>query len=439
MRGNITGIAPQRWTSRHGSKTVHVQSSSSFVRRNSLVIAWVVLIGLIIPAAEVQIYIGNLKFPVGRIAIILLLFPALFYLCQRGRRLLLPDFFVCATSIWIIGAAYHTSGSDALPSAGAEAIELFGGYAVARAFFFGPAAINSFIRVLKILAFTSIVLAMADKAAGRLFVHGILASIFNVEPVATQVRMGMVRSASTFDHAILFGGFCAIVSALLLYSESNALKRIAYSGFCFIGIILSLSSSGLMAFAIIVGSYIYDRFMRLYQWRWAACWIVLGVFAVIVIVATNRPLGWVLSNLTLDPESGYFRILEWDSAFDKIYQAPWTGHAFATFDEAELYSVDCVWLALSLRFGLPAIVFLFLSNVTACLPMRNSNRTGDPYLDQMRTAFTLALVAFMFIGLTVHYWNYMWIFWGICIGIRASIREQSIAVGRQVIRYYRPA
>ncbi len=104
------------------------------------------------------------------------------------------------------------------------------------------------------------------------------------------------------------------------------------------------------------------------------------------------------------------------------------------FGSAELYSVDCVWLALALRFGLPAIVFLFLANVTALLPTgQSSNRDDDPSLAPMSTAFSLILVMFMFIGLTVHYWNYMWIFWGVCIGIRASLREQSIgvaAVGR---------
>ena len=31
------------------------------------------------------------------------------------------------------------------------------------------------------------------------------------------------------------------------------------------------------------------------------------------------------------------------------------------------------------------------------------------------------------IGLTVHFWNYMWIFWGICLGVRASLREWSFA------------
>jgi O-antigen ligase len=438
MRGSIIGVAPQRWTSRRDSKAVNVQSSPRSVGRANSFAAWLALIGLIIPAAEVQIYVADLKFTVGRLGVLLLFLPALFILSQRGRRLLLSDLFACATAIWMIGASYQNDGFNSLSSAGAEAIELFGGYVVARAFFFGPAALKSFIRVLKVLAFMAIVLAIADSASGRLIVHDTVASIFNATPIDAQERMGMVRAASTFDHAILFGAFCSVVSAMLLYSESDALKRISYTGFCFIGAVLSLSSSSLMAFAIMLATYTYDRLMRLFPWRWTASWMVIGVLALAVILATEHPLGWILSNLTLDPESGYFRILEWDAAFDKISQSPWTGFSFSNFDEAELYSVDCVWLAVCLRFGIPATVLLFLSNVAACLP-RNSNRTDEPYLDRMRTAFTLILVMFMFTGLTVHYWNFMWILWGLCIGIRASIREQSTSVESRSIPYSQPA
>ncbi|MFK4577999.1 hypothetical protein [Bradyrhizobium ottawaense] len=155
-----------------------------------------------------------------------------------------------------------------------------------------------------------------------------------------------------------------------------------------------------------------------------------------VMAVTNDPLGWILSHLTLEPESGYFRLLEWNSALFQISQSPWTGYAFFDFGQVELHSIDCVWLALSLRYGLPVIVFLFLANVTSVLPVKNSrNRTGDPYMTKMSTAFSLILVMFMFIGLTVHYWNYMWIFWGVCIGIRASLREYSMGAAVQPVRY----
>jgi hypothetical protein len=70
----------------------------------------------------------------------------------------------------------------------------------------------------------------------------------------------------------------------------------------------------------------------------------------------------------------------------------------------------------------------FLTNVSAFFPRKqgSKNGTNDVYVDRMSGAFTLVLLMFMFAGLTVHFWNYMWMFWGLCLGIRASLRELSI-------------
>jgi len=48
----------------------------------------------------------------------------------------------------------------------------------------------------------------------------------------------------------------------------------------------------------------------------------------------------------------------------------------------------------------------------------------------MATGFTMVLGMFMFVGLTVHFWNYMWISWGLCIGTRASVREWFLTQAR---------
>jgi hypothetical protein len=89
-----------------------------------------------------------------------------------------------------------------------------------------------------------------------------------------------------------------------------------------------------------------------------------------------------------------------------------------------------------------------LANVSAFHPaQRGSDQTDEVHMNQMRRAFTLVILMFMFTGLTVHFWNYMLMFWGICLGIRASLREPD---GRafqqaqlpnwtgQAIRIYRP-
>jgi hypothetical protein len=399
--------------------------------------ACLALAGVILPI-EMQVSIGGANFSPGRIGVILLLFPALFIMGKKGRHALLGDLFAWATAGWIVIAAVDTEGLSALPSAaGGEALEFLGGYLIARAYFFGPTALNMFIRVLRVLAIIAIILAVADSISGRLIVHETIAAIVHAPqwPEAGY-RNNMVRAASTFDHAILFGIFCALTAAILLYWEKSLLRRSLCVGLCLLGCVLSFSSAGWMAFLMVLTAYTYDRLMSQYSWRWVVFWIVVCALTFVLLMVSNYPLGWVISHLTLDPQTGYFRLMIWDAALFHIAQAPITGHAYHDFVYNNILdkTVDSVWLVNSLRYGIPMTIFLILTNVAAFLPTKRSFEIGtsDPYMDQIRRAFTIVVLMFMFTGLTVHFLNFMWIFWGLCIGIRASLRELSIEMTRRV-------
>jgi hypothetical protein len=429
VRSDFAELALPKLARRRGSQAVAW-------RRNAFA-AWLALIGLIVPAAEVTFNMGGVKFTVGRLGIILLLLPAFVTLLQKSRRLVLSDVFVCATASWMLAAGVLAPGSESFSSSAAEGIEFAGGYFVARAFFFGPMAIQTFIKVLRILACASIILAIADSISGRLIVHEMVAPFFNAQPIDYQLRGGMVRAASTFDHAILFGAFSCLVGTILLHSEQNAGKRIFYVGLCFLGCILSWSSSSLMAFSIVLAAYTYNRIMHGYAQRWAVFWSICAALLLVFFAASNNPMGWIISHLTLEPESGYYRLMIWDAALAKLSDSWYFGFGFNPFNSWILdTTVDSIWLVFALRFGVPAVVLLFLSNVTSFLQSNRSrwNRNGNGaasngYMANMSTAFTTVLCMFMFIGLTVHFWNYMWIFWGICIGTRASLREWCLAEG----------
>jgi hypothetical protein len=393
-------------------------------------VAWLALIGLILPPPELHIIAGA-NFTGGRLCVILLFFPALYMFLQKGRKVLLSDLFALATAAWIIATSIYVSGLASLGSAAAaEALEFIGAYLIARAFFWEPAAQSTFIRVLGVLTITVVVLAIADSISGRWIVHNALAALVQVTPPGALYRENMIRATSTFDHPILLGAFCSIVIPIFLYSEQKALRRMIYVSFCLVGSILTLSSAALISSAIAIGAYIYDGMMKKLPWRWAAFWGVILAFFVALFLMSNRPFGWLISHLTLDPHTGYYRILIWDLALAQIEQAPWAGAAFNAFKSEILNTtVDSVWLVLALRFGVPAVIFLILTNVAAVWPTKKpKNNSEDLHLIRMCRAFTMVLVLFLFIGLTVHFWNYMWIFWGLCIGIRASLRERSIGL-----------
>lgn len=384
--------------------------------------AFVALVGLAIPS-ELQFYIAGAKFTPGRVGVILLLIPAVVQFVQRGGRALSSDVFAFATACWMIAANIQTSGFDSVSSTLAESLEFVGGYFVARGLFFGPAALHSFVRVLKAFVVLCVLLAIADSISGRYIAHEAAATIVHTWTLPVDSRGSFIRAAATFDHAILFGVFCSLAAAVLLYSGIP--RRRFYVGLCLLGCFLSQSSAALISSFIVLGTYTYGRLMKQYQWRWSALWCVVALLLGAMLLAADHPLDWAINHLTLDPSTGWWRKLIWDAALDKISLSPLTGYGFSLLNDEVLdNTVDSAWLVYSLRFGVPMIALLFLANVTALLPGRKlAAREDELYMADMRTAFSTVLVLFMFLGLTVHFWNYMWIFWGICIGIRASLRE----------------
>jgi O-antigen ligase len=394
---------------------------------------WLILVGVFTPAT-MTIYVGGAKFIPGRIVICLFLVPALLELFRKGRHLAAVDAFACLASAWMIAATLQAD-QESWSSAAAMVLEFLGGYLVARAYFFGEAALRTFVHVLKRIAVIVILLAIVDHLAGRMVTYNAIASLWGLPTFNPEFRNGLLRAFSTFPHPILYGTFCVVSGTIFLYSERTLSRRILYAGWCFLGCILAMSSAPLLSFMMVIATYCYDVFLRRYRWRWQALIIALSLFLLLIFVTTNKPVSWLVSHLTLDPSTGYFRVATWDMAFYYIGLSPVTGYGFQTYASSDDFfgnaSVDSVWLSLALRFGIPVIVLIVLTNVLAFWKSGPTSglRPGNSYMNDMRTAFTLTLVVYMFAGLTVHYWNNIWIFWGICLGIRASLQEEYASPG----------
>lgn len=398
-------------------------------------VAWMLLIGVVTPAT-MTIFIGGAKFIPGRIVICLLFLPALFELFRKGRHLVASDLFACLASIWIVGATFDTD-PDSWSSGFALVVEFLGGYIVARAFFFGRPALQAFVGALKFVTVVVIALAALEHLTQHIVTYNVVAALWGLPSFTPEYRYGLLRAFSTFPHPILYGTFCVVAGAVFLYSERSVLRRVLYTGGCFLGCVLAVSSAPLISFMIVISVYFYDRIMRRYAWRWHVLVIGLSLFLTAVFAIANKPVSWIVSHLTLDPSTGYFRVATWDSAFYYIGLSPYVGFGFEAHgmigDFFGNASVDSVWLALALRFGVPAIIFLVLANVATFYRSGPSgiSSPSDRYMSRMRTAFTLVLVVFMFAGLTVHYWNNIWMFWGICIGIRGSLQEECLGAARR--------
>jgi len=391
-------------------------------------ISWAVpllLMGIVLPSG-LQVLIAGAKLTPTRIALILLLMPALAQLLQPTRRLLLSDGLAGTLALAMVGAAAYAAGPQSAFSAVAEALDFVGAYFVARAFVLEPPAVQQFIRLVKAFTAIAICVAVADVLTGHWVVREMVATLMPQPDAivddgtssADGVRAGLRRAIATFDHPILYGVFCSLAAAIVLFSTTSPIKRLSWACLCFFGGFLSLSSAAVMGMVLVTSSYAYDRLLCRIPWRWHLLWAGAGMFLVAVTSVTNNPLSWLLSHATLEPQTGFYRLMIWDAVSAQVWQSPLTGAGFVTFGYYLLdRTVDSVWLVTSLHYGVPVTILLIVLNLAAMLPVPGLRST------EIQRGFTIACMVFLFTGLTVHFWNYMWTFWGVCIGVRASLRE----------------
>jgi hypothetical protein len=395
------------------------------------VIIWLGTIGIFLPYTSGE---------TGKYAIALLFVPsvlALVILLIQGRRHLVAcDIFMWLATLWMVAAKIggQASQSGILFQTASDALALIGSYTLARSYLYGELSLKEFTNVLKVVAVVLVALSVLDTLSGTFFIKQFMAGFFDDprparEDAIQTYRMlfgdRVIRAESTFEHPIQYGTFCAVAAAIFIYTERA--RRIFYCGVCFFGVILSLSSVAIIAFVIVVSVYLYDQSLRFHFWRWKIIFLTAAAIGCALYISSDDPISWPIRHLTIDPQTGFYRLMIWHSAFDQIGRSPIVGTDPTGWYTNDILSnsIDCVWLVLSLSYGLPMVVLLLLAILSSCGLFRKkiNYRALNREILQFRTAFSLALFLFTFVGLTVHFWGALWMFWGLCIGIRASLEE----------------
>jgi hypothetical protein len=392
-------------------------------------VTWIALAGIFSP--PIMVDLGLLWTP-GRAVVIFLLGPALSIIIRR--QFLLCDLLAFATAACCLVTILLNGGFR--PYALVEILEFLGGYMLGRAFFFGPLSLQIFVRVFKVVVISLVFLAMLDVLSGRRFTAELFSTIFpvNVDLGEVQVRYNFVRATSTFPTAELYGTFCSVAAGIFLFSERTVSRKILFGGIACFGCLLSISSGPVLALGIVLATYGYDRVLKRYPGRWRFFVKILLAFIILffvvdVVIRENElmhPLLIVVRNLTFDPQTGYFRSEQWEHAMPIIMLSPWIGNGFNFSVQAGdnmVLSVDNFYLVMAWRFGIPATILFVLTMVSVSQTGRGTEAQTDSYMNDMRTAFSLAVWTFATVGITVHLWDATWIFWSLCIGVRASFKQ----------------
>jgi hypothetical protein len=418
------------FAARHDSTTLLPQSHAGYrqyeSRSSHRWIIWLGTGGIFLPHTA----LGE----TGRYAVALFFFPAVVAfitgLLRGSRRLMACDIFVGALALWMVAVKIGSSADGALFFAASDAFALIASYMLARAFFYGPGPVKEFLKILKLVLVAVTTLSILDPVFGFPVVQKLIGQLAEFEQrhaFRHLLGFNIQRAQGSFAHPILFGSFCAAAAAILLNSEGSISRRVFYFGVCLIGCLLSVSSGPLLVFPILIVSFSFDWLLHSYPQRWKLLCTCLTLAVCALLVLSNNPIAWIFGHLIFNPESGSYRIIIWSNAFEYIAASPIVGFDPSAWSTNDILSdsIDCVWLVLSLYFGVPAVLLLLFANISACglFGRKINNNSFDSEILHLRTAFSAALFTFMVVGLTVHFWGSIWMFWGLCVGTRASLEE----------------
>lgn len=354
---------------------------------------------------------------------LLLLAPAVTILQMKGRYWVKSDLFAVALAVWMLISSALSGGFT--PYVGAEALEFLGAYLVGRAFIFGNLNLGTFLRALRIMTAIIIALALFDTMSGQHLTLTTLGLQSSSQLAAQDHRFGLVRAESIFETPEHYGAFCVSALSIFLYAEYGV-RRAIYVVLTIFGCALSLESGPFMGVGVAAGIVCYDRLLQRI-WKWRALLFLVGAVVAAVFLLISNPAAWIIVHLTIDPQTGFFRLGTWNAAIPLIEESPLVGHGLASLvgsDEGQQYltTVDCLWLVEALRYGLPSIVLLVLTMFSPFIGGQRLSKL-DPPLYRIQKGVSLSIVSMSLIGLTVHYWDAPWLFFSLCIGIRAGMAE----------------
>ena len=345
---------------------------------------------------------------------LLLAFVPLFLHWFRGRawRITAGDVGILLYCFWIWVALFAVHGPGRVPFAGIQFVEMFGGYLVGRTLVRSAEDYRTFVRYLFWTMAFLFPFALAEFLTGWSPLRAISEAFLTVEErtINLQPRLGFVeRVQGPFAHSILFGLFCSLGVANFFFVFREALvKRLARVGMALVMIFTSLSSAPFLVAGLQLIMMGWDRLFAFMRARWVVLVAIgLAVVVSLEILVEGGALGFVFETFLLVPQTGYFRLVTLEYGVLSVLNHPffgigqgewvrpyWRGHP----------TIDNFWLAIAVRYGLPALVFLWFG--IACNVVAILRRTGlDPDEQRQRRGYLIALAGLLMILVSVSLWG----------------------------------
>ena len=385
---------------------------------------WPVSVYLFCTVVPIWFNAGPLLMSTQRLFLVVMILPIILrLLAGQYGRVLPTDVLFLAHVGWFALALAVKSPQQMITQTGSVGVEFLGGYALARAYVRTPETFLTLCRTLILIVLCLVPFALHEALTGHpLIIEWLraLPGIGSVEIVTIEKRLGLERVQGIFAHPIHFGLFCSVIFSLAFValkgvtSEARRWTTAAIvAGVGFLG----LSSGAWLAIILQILLIAWAAIFARIAWRW---WLLVGLFAltwvVIDLLSSRTPLRVFMTYATFSSHNAYWRgtIFEWGlanvlgSAEKGIAPSPLFGIGMNDWVRPwYMYSgsMDNFWLVVTVRYGVPAFLFLALGYGLAIARIMRREFEADSVLARIRRAWVFTFLGLTFTLCTVHVWG----------------------------------
>lgn len=329
-----------------------------------------------------------------------------------------PADWLMLTHVGIIcfSAIHHGGFGEGLENAIAMITDMGLPYFVARVAVHNRDCYRYFVRIVLFIAVISSVFALVEMLTGYSIIRNAYHILF---PKVGHLhlyeqRMSLYRSLATFRHWILLGLYCVLAFALSVHTKPYNMRmgRAFYRlclGLCLVGVFASLSSGPWLAFCLCIFCMVYGRLMKNVGGRWKLLlFATIACFMFLSVVSNRGPFKLVINYLTLDPLTGYIRLMMWDAVWALMPDYWLLGWGWASdWPRPEYYiwtSIDsyfAVWFVRSGIFAVLSIIAFFM--YSWCRLVKVIDR--EPFIAGEIRGWITATVCLSVIGVTVAFFG----------------------------------
>lgn len=385
-------------------------SISARVRQSSPA-PWMIamlMIGFIMPFS---FNIGTVVLSMYRVVLLAAAVPVAIRIAQGAAgRFNTVDVVIILFSIFSALSILVNEGFRRWEFMGVLQVEILIPYFMARTMIRDLGSYRYFVKWYVIAVLLMLPFAVYESLTSQEIVLEFFGKFLNVyREIEHRLRFGLDRAQVSMPHPILFGMFCSSAFGLAWFVLGHGKSLGKKASICVpigVAVFTSLSTGAFLAVAIQMMLMAWQRIFSFFKYKWK---FLIGLFAIfylfIELFSTRSPAQIFAKLMTINSSSAWYRIHQFTYAKDDVINNPIFGLGFRDWTRPNwmIPSVDNFWLALTLRYGLPASILLLVAVV---MVFRKTGRKPlHGALESARNGYLFTLAGLSISALSVHLWE----------------------------------